>query len=416
MNREFLINLLQKDIYSLEQSLMSFTECEEVLFDLEAKKISKRAKKYFYEHHRLNISEYELDRALQVIRTDYFIENERSHKVKEELENTKQAFKCLKYHQIVSNNLLKFLQKRLSREPLTDTDIIKLLELVRIENAYILKRSNSELITTNDLYLIFDMFNLGYEAIEVPEVENPEQLDALIPSIIEYLGKRQINLLKNEFHLDLLSSKDLEYLYTSVLKTIQSRIFELVEILKIKEFYFDMPTLIEIKNDYRKFTNMYLVIRKELDMLECSKEEDVSDDPEEEREDIYKLAFSTKTKDDPKKCYFIKDLLGIREDSLSEILKLLNDFKKGKTSRIKHLSGQSNFIELKDDQIRIVLKSIEDEYYSVQGVFIKKSDNDRDKYVELCARPIGIIDDEYSDLVTKVYEAYIEENKRKKSR
>ena len=75
----------------------------------------------------------------------------------------------------------------------------------------------------------------------------------------------------------------------------------------------------------------------------------------------------------------------------------MDDFKKGIMTKVKPLSFNQRFIEIKDDQIRIVFKPLGNNNYSVMGAFIKKDDNDRPTYNQMFRRPIAIINDEYRE-------------------
>ena len=158
-----------------------------------------------------------------------------------------------------------------------------------------------------------------------------------------------------------------------------------------------------------------MYIRKIYDNLKITEYKD-EEDVEEIEEEVFsgnKLYYSSNSID-PSKCYFVKDLMNIREDALADIQKLINDFKEGKINNAKKITVGA--LELKYDQIRIILKRIKGNCYSVLGVFIKKSDNLHDMYAMVVNRKDAIIDDEYSKNVEDYYNEYIDNNKRKSSR
>lgn len=413
MEREYLIKLLKEDLQKFERGLLSLEECEAVLKDLSVGKLTNRVKKYFKEKHRLEVEDYNIKRLIQTIHTDLFIENQNKPNLRESIIKTKKILNALKYYQIISPELYEYIKFRLQKEAISDTKVIQIMEFVKIRNASILKRNNKDAISSSDLFIILNMLNLGYEEIIIPESINSNELDRLIPSILEYIIDNRIIEMKEVFHLERFSKEDLTYLYSKILKCLQDKLFSLIEVLKVKDFYFDIPTLQEIKVEYKLLSQSYILIRNELDKL-ILPEEEILDNPSITY--VKNLFYSTNNIKEPQKCYFIRDLVGLREESLEEVLKLLEDFKRGVTSKIKYLSSLSGFIELKDDQVRIVLKKLEENSYSVQGVFIKKSDNDREKYIDLCNRPCALINPEYSRKVEEIYVSYIEESKRKGSR
>lgn len=413
MEREYLIKLLQKDLQQLERELSSLEECEAVLRDLSIGKLSNRVKKYFRERHRLEVSQYDINKLIQTVNTDLFIENQNKPNIRENIIKSKKILSALKYYQIISPELFEYIKLRLQKEAISDRRIIEIMEFVKIRNANILKRNNKDALSSSDLYIILNMLNLGYEEITIPEVPNSEEIDRLLPSILEYLSDNRIIKMKEVFHLERLGIDELRYLYSKALSYLQDKLFNLIEILKVKDFYFDIPTLQEIKTEYKLLSQNYILIRNELDKLTLPKEE-VLDNTSINC--VNSLYYSTNNMEEPQKCYFIRDLVGLREESLDAVLKLLEDFKKGITSRIKYLASPSGYFELKDDQIRIVLKQIDHNSYSVQGVFIKKSDNEPEKYSNLCNRPCALINPEYSQRVEEIYLSYIDESKRKGTR
>ena len=128
------------------------------------------------------------------------------------------------------------------------------------------------------------------------------------------------------------------------------------------------------------------------------------------------LYYSTNNTSDASKCYFVNDLLGLRAEAYETILSLMNDFKNGILTSVKYLKDSSGCFELKKDQIRIILKQIEDNKYAVYGLFIKKSNNNMHKYREIFKRPSAYISLGYSKEVEDFYQKYIIDNQRKGSR
>ena len=107
----------------------------------------------------------------------------------------------------------------------------------------------------------------------------------------------------------------------------------------------------------------------------------------------------------------------IRETSYSTILELLENFKfHPELVHVKRLKNCNGCLEIKKDQIRIILKRIKDNCYSVLGVFIKKSMNDITSYKKISNRIEALINDDYSASVEEYYKEYILNNGRKGSR
>ena len=122
-----------------------------------------------------------------------------------------------------------------------------------------------------------------------------------------------------------------------------------------------------------------------------------------------KLYYATNSAE-PEKSYFYRDLTAIREESLNKIWQMLIAFKNGDKQNVKHINN--GYIELKHDQIRIIIKLLGNNNYSVEGVFIKKSDNLIDVYHKMYERPVAIVNDEYAEAVEASCQDYVFANAR----
>lgn len=99
------------------------------------------------------------------------------------------------------------------------------------------------------------------------------------------------------------------------------------------------------------------------------------------------------------KSQLIRDMEDIPYEYYDIINDLLTRFKNGTigTNKIKTLrynNKNSGYIELKDDQVRIVLKHVAKDIYNVLGAFAKKDNNNMTMYKKIMNRTIPIIDTE----------------------
>ena len=140
-------------------------------------------------------------------------------------------------------------------------------------------------------------------------------------------------------------------------------------------------------NNYYKILDKYLILfgyysefykNLTLDEIEV---EDVSEDFIEKGNK--ELIFSH-SEIDVTKAKVFKDMRNIPFEYYDRVLRLLTMYKNNtipykeiKRIRIKNLA---NYIELKDDQVRIVIKHVKDNIYVVLGLFAKKDDNDPTRY------------------------------------
>lgn len=425
MNIYNLKELLRKDIFDYRFRISSLQEereiLEESLKDLEKGKISPKAKDIVYDKYRLSLNPYNFKDFLSTLKNDLFIVDTNLTILNNILTSTINAYQALHYHKILSPNLMTFVKNRLLKEKLNDLDIIKTMEFIKIHNAKC-HEDKSISLSSDDLYLVLNMLNSGYEEIKIEPMNN-EKLENYIKAVINAIESNPISSITNILQFGNLTLKEQEYVFKKVLKYYQDEIYSLIILLKDKEFYFNISILQSIKEEYKILYQKYMLIRKKLDDLLFNKleKQDIELDPEitEKSQNINEggvhLYYSTNSID-PMKCYFVKDIQKMREESYSAILDMIDTFTSGNAKNAKYLSTNSNFMELKNDQIRIVLKPMGNNNYSVQGVFIKKSDNDRLTYNNMFNRPIATIDDEYSRKVEQYYEEYLQENRRKGSR
>lgn len=103
------------------------------------------------------------------------------------------------------------------------------------------------------------------------------------------------------------------------------------------------------------------------------------------------LVLAATSYDNPDKLsYFEKDLKSIPQEAYGKIRSILTNFEIGSSSnyQIKSLACQSGNFELKsNDQIRIVFSHLEDNYYLLKGVFLKKETWGQNDFVTVCTRP-----------------------------
>lgn len=413
----------QYDINSLEKEISFY---ERLVNDLENKHLSLATQKLLYEKYRLKLTKDNAQIMLETLKTDLFVIKEKSKIVKEKHKLSCFAVHALSYKQIALPFLIKFINDELRKSNVSEFELIKINEKIKIHNANVKHNQNNALLGA-DLHLIINMLNQGYEEIESVKNKNADKLNAIVEKLNVIIDNDDLASIKDNFNLDemygnVYNNKDFKYIYIEILRHIQSKIYELISMLKQEEYYFDVETLKIIKEEYKDFYNKYMFIRERIDAVnvEIAIDESIEpDDDEEPLEDVsdvdyYKLYYASNSID-PTKSYIMRDLDSLREESLEKIWDLLNKFKHKQNLIIRRL-GVSNYIEIKDDQIRIVLKPLKGGNYSVEGVFIKKSNNLREAYNSMFKRPIAKINDAYSQLVEEQVIKFVEENSRKGTR
>ena len=152
---------------------------------------------------------------------------------------------------------------------------------------------------------------------------------------------------------------------------------------------------------YNEYLDKYLLIRdyyNKITDIELNDEVESLEEPEEFDEPIdainpRRLIFSHPASN-PTKSRLIDDLKDVPEEYFERVQSLLENFLVHK-KKIKSLTtNKPGFIELKDDQVRIVMKHTTNNIYCVMGVFTKKANNDRKMYRTMCNRTV-------TDIITK---------------
>ena len=408
-------------ICSIEKNIFYY---EKIMSDLKKNFISNRAKKYFYEKYRLEITNDNIYTMIETLENDLFILNENLNKQNEKRKLYELVKNSLKYEQIIDASLLEFINAELKKDNINNYELLRINELIRIQNEN-LKSSSKSTILGFDLYLILNMLDLGYEKIQVLENENAEKLDLIVSKLNELIDHNNLeditdNLKLDESYGSIYDQVDFKYIYTEILRHLQFKLWELIDILKQEDFAFDIEMLNDIKNEYKTIISKYMYFREKMDSINIDiKQEDVIDYDENDIDSEVKVVnnlYYASNSLEPNKCYFMRDLSDIREESLEKIWHLLQDFKYGKNLNTKYLEGSDKYIEIKDDQIRIILRPILENNYAVVGVFIKKSDNLRETYRNMFKRKLPELNDDYSLSVENIVSEYIEQNKRSGSR
>lgn len=249
--------------FGLEERVWSYKKAIE---SLEKKDITKNATRLLYDHHRLIITPYNIKEMIDVLKNDLFILETELNIIKKNLELSKTIYNALVYRQIISPSLMNFLKNRLLKENIDDITLIKTMEYIKIHNTQAhSEKANS--ISSKELYLILNMLNQGYEEIIIEPYENVEKLEEIIANSINIIENNPLSIVYNNLILDNLSHTEKEYIYKRILKYYQNRIFDLINILKDKEFYFSISTLQSIKEEYKELYQKYMYIRTQLDSL-----------------------------------------------------------------------------------------------------------------------------------------------------
>ena len=306
----------------------------------------------------------------------------------------------LKFGKEITSNQYKLLVELFKRKKMEDKDIIILLEKIKNHNI-ILHINDKRKINYEKLEAVSNIILSGfeqYEDISWLEDERKSQLDKLIDMIIhqgvdeyitpELLPKYQGKLLFSENY----SLNCVKYFYTNILKYYQNELLEIYKELNNLENYQNIEYRNMLINLYNEANKNYLLIRKIMDNEITKYNNDLKEISD--NDDVKKLYYGVKSSGTT---FIESDLKDIPKDTYTSIKDLLMLFRKDKLSNLQlkpiKNSSLSGFLEIKDDQIRIIYRHLKDNEYIVLGVFIKKDDNPINQYkIYLNRKPDSIVD------------------------
>lgn len=213
-------------------------------------------------------------------------------------------------------------------------------------------------------------------------------IDEIIPVIESY---QKYNLETNEYN----------YIVNEILKMFLFEAFDYSKILLDISIYRDRESRHEAIEIYNEYLDKYLLLRdyyNKITDIELSDEVESLEEPEEFDEPIdtinpRRLIFSHPASN-PTKARLIDDLKDVPEEYFERVQSLLESFIVYKKKFKSLITNKPGFIELKDDQIRIVMKHNTNNIYCIMGVFTKKANNDRKMYRTMCNRTV-------TDIITK---------------
>lgn len=244
--------------------------------------------------------------------------------------------------------------------------------------------------------------------------------DEIIPVIEEY---KRYNIDNNEYN----------YLIVRVLDDYLNDLLTYYEYLMDKDVYTKRQERIEVVKNYYQVLDKYLYLRNyyekineiDLVLVDNDNNDELYCDDSNDKQLIF-----THSNVNISKSRIISDMGSVPHEYYERVYELINGFKKN-TLRRKEVASftsvdrsMASFFELRDDQIRIIVKHMDSDIYCIMGVFVKKSDNLRSAYKSMVSRELPNIstDDKkqmYIELGKKdmeELEQFVSNNKRKGTR
>lgn len=251
------ISYYKKEISYLNKQIELY---KRALSDLENKKVSQIVKDLIYEKYHIS-NNRNIDVLHGILKNDLFTLEKRLELINKKYSMSLSIYNAIKYRQIITPDMINAIKEKLIEEKVKDADLIKIMELINVRNGHVLV-NEEKAIFSEDLFLVLNMLNSGFEEIDVT-MNTDELLDEEITKIINELDSTNITT------LDLSKYKKEEqiYIYKRLLVFYQDKIYNLIEVLKNKEYYFDIELLQQIKDEYKETYAIYIFIRNELDVL-----------------------------------------------------------------------------------------------------------------------------------------------------
>ena len=265
-------NLFCKDklYYKREISYLTYqiSLYKKALVDLENKKVSQIVKDLIYEKYHISNNK-NIDVLHGILKNDLFTLEKRLELINKKYSMSLSIYNAIKYRQEITPNMINVIKEKLSEEKVKDADLIKIMELIKVRNGHVLV-NEKDAIFSEDLFLVLNMLNSGFEEIDV-SINTEESLEELLSNIINMLDSTNIVTLDFSKY----KKEEQVYLYKRLLLFYQDKIYNLIEVLKNKDYYFDIDLLKQIKDEYKETYAIYIFIRNKLDALNLEEKDAV---------------------------------------------------------------------------------------------------------------------------------------------
>lgn len=252
------INYLNKQIELYKRALN----------DLENKKVSQIVKDLIYEKYHISNNK-NIDVLHGILKNDLFTLEKRLELINKKYSMSLSIYNAIKYRQEITPNMINVIKEKLSEEKVKDADLIKIMELIKVRNGHVLV-NEKDAIFSEDLFLVLNMLNSGFEEIDV-SINTEESLEEVLSNIINMLDSTNIVTLDFSKY----KKEEQVYLYKRLLLFYQDKIYNLIEVLKNKDYYFDIDLLKQIKDEYKETYAIYIFIRNKLDALNLEEKDAV---------------------------------------------------------------------------------------------------------------------------------------------
>ena len=409
------INILKSGIQTLEDNLggLEFL-ISAILSEQESKKCYKNISNYFYAQKYSNDERYllqcqksyfitlkYLEDLLESLKLEKEINEASLIRKKDKVQTYKIIYKLINNSGFLNTNLIDDFKNLMSSYGYENIQIVKTLEKFNINFA---KHRDDK--TPN--YTIINMLDKEYEKYDIAAIENylyeeklNPQINSLYDSLRKYGFDETLPFLP-KYNDENLTLEEFDYLFKNIINKLIDDLRECVLDISNIDMYKELK--LSIIEEYNKALGLYNILQRYY---------------KEERNSLEKHINSVKIVEET-----VNNLIYFYP-AQSQKSYIENDLKKNNlnSNNSKRFNGNKKlkkFLELRDDQLRIMCRKISDNNYSILGIFQKQDDNDVTKYLSLAGRYPNNVD--YEQLLQKsegteerLFE-YLRDNMRKSSR
>ena len=354
---------------------------------------------------------------------------------------------CFKYGNVISgalaevSNVKRIISLFQLSGVISNKEELLLINEIELYN----KRINLDKLKDNDREYTIDLYeripnilNAGFQEHDKISVsENKKNtLDRFaneIEKYLLYLNTDEIIPVIEEYKRYNIDNNEYNYLIVRVLDDYLNDLLTYYEYLMDKDVYTKRQERIEVVKNYYQVLDKYLYLRNYYEKIN---EIDLVLVDNDNNDELYcndsndKQLIFAHSNVNISKSRIISDMGSVPHEYYERVYELINGFKKN-TLRRKEVASftsvdksMASFFELRDDQIRIIVKHMDSDIYCIMGVFVKKSDNLRSAYKSMVSRELPNIstDDQkqmYIELGKKdmeELEQFVSNNKRKGTR
>ena len=430
---EDVINILKSDIQTLEDNLggLEFL-ISAILSEQESKKCYKNLSNYFYAQKYSNDERYllqcqksylitfkYLEDLLESLRLEKEINEASLIRKKDKVQSYKIIYKLINNSGFLNTNLIDNFKNLMLSYGYDNIQIVKTLEKFNINFA---KHRDDK--TPN--YTVINMLDKEYVKYDIAAIENylyeeklNPQINSLYDSLRKYGFDETLPFLP-KYNDENITLEEFDYLFKNIINKLIDDLRECVLDISNIDMYKELK--LSIIEEYNKALGLYNILLRYYKEERSSLEKHINSVKSVE-ETVNNLIYFYPTQS--QKSYIENDLKNIPEEFYYDVMKLLNNLKKNNlnSNNSKRFNGNKKlkkFLELRDDQLRIMCRKISDNNYSILGIFQKQDDNDVTKYLSLAGRYPNNVD--YEQFLQKsegteerLFE-YLRDNMRKSSR